>query len=256
MTDQNKGGLDFVVGMHYGRPYDHKAISTAVGYLATILRFSDVRAYLLDLPIGQASYSRMSETARGLGQPLQVGTLDNRLGEFLASFVLDRLEVSLPERNRSVRIMPLIHEDETLTVEVSFNLHPREETQGVRELLARTWTEALLLRCLDRVDPPWASVGVDPDVPSLSELQEGVAQLPSECGYFGRDLVSYIGRERLQERLRQCPKVAFLPCGGAFFSWTWVSSRELEGLPFQAFLRFLKSVRLDHIPSQGETAPT
>ena len=86
----------------------------------------------------------------------------------------------------------------------------------------------------------YGGVAVEWEAPSLKDLEEGRAVLPTDFGLFSGLVIDLVGREELSFRLKPAKRSRELAGGGLYFKWSelWEDSPDSpSAIEFQDFIR-------------------
>ena len=243
---RNLRTLDFTVGFYSGARYQPEFVKRVFESVLPHLESGALRCSFQNIPIATLTFSMVSELELGAGKKSVLEPNDPQLHTLLQTMFVERIQAKHHRTGREVTISPWISTDDTAVIEVQISLYDREEQASMSRIVDATWREVPLVEMFDKVDCLWGSLEVAGPTPTLGPVRSGQESLPY-CGYWGSELVNIVGRRRVGDSLRPCPKVVACPNGGFFLCWDWDGKKPTKIRGFNEFREVVTSaVRLLH----------
>jgi len=210
----------YIIGLHFGRPYDPACISSAIRCFSGYLR-PEITIYLTDLPRTKVTKRNVDRTKLDFSRGNTLKIDDSRLTGLLSTAFPSVLEVCFGHSGRIARIAPWIHADETFTLRIDVPIPDAlpETLESAWRLIHPLQGEMALAKFCGAMDPVWTSLGLEGYTPSIMEVAVGVESPPSWVGFYGSWLVDLIGRAMLLESMKNCKELYKSPRGGIYFRW-------------------------------------
>lgn len=225
-------GLD--LRFYFADVYRPSYVVRALTAIARILADAPVVIQFKDIAPDQVTFGKLMEPEPRALPAVSLDVRGTRLRTAFNEMYVASIRATSRVGDRPISLRPFVYDDNTLDVVIHIGLHPDEESLPDSRLYELIAGAEGFPSVFSEADPLWISVAAASLAISLTDLREGTGHLPS-AGYYGSQVVRAVGKDALDEALKECPKLTWLPSGGLLLDWFWHSADARSTEEYRAF---------------------